>query len=48
MSFKLFLCKLKFHKWMYYQRKVQHNDSDYLKDATHTIECRRYIKCEKI
>jgi hypothetical protein len=48
MSFKLFLCRLGLHKWFYYKRKVNHNDSDYFKDTTHTVECRRCVKCERI
>lgn len=48
MSFKLFLCKLGFHNWMYYKREVNSRDSDFHKRNTRTLEVRRCIKCEKI
>lgn len=48
MSLKLFLCKLGFHKWMYYQRPINYKDNEFVKDNTHTLEVRRCVKCEKI
>jgi len=45
---KLILCKLGLHKWQYYQRKIHHNDNDYFRDTTHTIEQRKCIICERL
>ena len=48
MSFKLFLCRLGFHKWQYRKRKVHHNDSDFFKETTHMVEQRVCSKCERL
>ena len=48
MSFKLFLCKIGLHKWIYYKRRVTQKDKIYIRDITLVLECRRCSKCEKI
>jgi hypothetical protein len=48
MSFKLFLCRLGFHKWLYYKREFNSKDSFYNEDFMQIMHCRRCVKCEKI
>jgi hypothetical protein len=48
MSFRLFLCKLGFHKWEYYKRPVNIKDSEEDRENTYAMECRRCAHCEKV
>jgi hypothetical protein len=48
MSFKLFLCKIGFHKWFYYKRSLCIEEQMDMDCITGIMECRRCMKCERI